>query len=442
MRGSGGGRITALGGQTKVSKESIKVAWEAASQLQAEFDLPRNFAKRYDVTVLDTRLAVKKDGPSAGLAYLTGIVAAFRGTAPRPDLAMTGEITILGKVLAVGGIEEKVRAAAEAGYATVLIPAENRDDVASLPGPLRQAIEIIQVATVQEALPVIFAAPRRSKPEPPPKPEPAVPIATIIPTATLIEPSAPPLAPAKLSEKAAEPPAEPSLDDRIRDLLQKDPGAYIFADIAAKLAVPLSTATRAGKQLAEAGILQSAKRGRSTVYYLAALNPRPDYDLFAPVEAVKLVVLEPEARQLASTHLASSYLVFAQGEEIVTGRLAYLPLYKVRFSATVSEGWIFKHDVENRARQPLFQRRNRRAAQLHQHRFRLHRRRPEQPNRCRRSRQSRNLRAPRPRRPADGRSRDAGPGRAKGDRVELPFSRNSSSPCSAFRSTSSQSGAS
>ncbi len=163
VRGGGTGRITALGGQTKVSKESIKVAWEAASQLQVELDLPRNCAKRYDVTVLDTRLAVKKDGPSAGLAYLTGIVAAFRGTAPRPDVAMTGEITILGKVLAVGGIEEKVRAAYDAGYATVIVPAENKGDIALLPADLRQAVEIVPVASVQEALPVIFAPPRRAR---------------------------------------------------------------------------------------------------------------------------------------------------------------------------------------------------------------------------------------------------------------------------------------
>jgi DNA-binding transcriptional ArsR family regulator len=343
VRGGGSGKITALGGQTKVSKESIKVAWEAASQLQAELDLPRNFARRYDVTVLDTRLAVKKDGPSAGLAYLAGIVAAFRGTAPRADLAMTGEITILGKVLAVGGIEEKVRAAYAAGYATVLIPGENRSDAAQLPADLRQAIEIVPVASVQEALPVIFAAPRRSKPEPPAKPLTTVPTATLIPTATLLAPGdgPPPAA------TVAEPAAAPGVEERIRDLLQREPGAYTFAEIAEKLAVSPSTVTRVGKQLAESGVLKSVKRGRATAYYLASLNLRPEYGLFGQVEAVKLTVLEPEARQLAGKQLASSYLVFAR-EEIVSNRLAYLPLYKVRFSAMVSEGWVFKHDVEKR----------------------------------------------------------------------------------------------
>jgi hypothetical protein len=337
VRGGGTGRITALGGQTKVSKESIKVAWEAASQLQVELDLPRNCARRYDVTVLDTRIAVKKDGPSAGLAYLTGIIAAFRGTAPRPDVAMTGEITILGKVLAVGGIEEKVRAAYEAGYATVIVPAENKGDVAVLPADLRQAIEVVPVAAVQEALPVIFAAPRRAKPQPPQKPP------TAIPTAILISPGAsatPP--PATVAREPAQ-----SLDVRVRELFQQTPAAFTFAEAAEKLGASQNTVSRIGKQLADSGVLQSAKRGRSTIYFHAAHRFRPEYGMFGPVEAVELAVREPEARQSAGKHLASSYVFFAK-EEIVSGRLAYLPLYKVRFSAKVQEGWFFKHDVEKR----------------------------------------------------------------------------------------------
>src|SRR5207302_1100172 len=78
IKGGGTGKVTALGGQTKVSKESIKVAWEAASQLQVELDLPRNFARRYDVTVLDTRLVIKKDAADAGRVYFTQGGAAHR----------------------------------------------------------------------------------------------------------------------------------------------------------------------------------------------------------------------------------------------------------------------------------------------------------------------------------------------------------------------------
>jgi hypothetical protein len=332
----GTGRITALGGQSKVSKESIKVAWEAASQLQVELDLPRNCARRYDVTVLDTRLAVKKDGPSAGLAYLAGIVAAFRGHPPRPDVAMTGEITILGKVLAVGGIEEKVRAAYEAGYATVLVPAENKGDVAVLPGELKQALEIVPVATVQEALPVIFAAPRRSRLEPP----------------TKVFAAAPAIAAAAVAEEPAAP-AEPKIDKaeelegRVRDLLLYEATAFTCAEIAEKLGSSLPAATKAVKQLEQAGTFKSAKRGRQTIFFHAEHPLRPEYDLFGPVEVVQLAILEPEARRRAEGQLASSYLIFAR-EEIVSHRLCYLPLYKVKFAVKVTEGWIFTQEVEKR----------------------------------------------------------------------------------------------
>lgn len=328
----GTGRVTALGGQSKVSKESIKVAWEAASQLQVELDLPRNCARRYDVTVLDTRLAVKKDGPSAGLAYLAGIVAAFRGSPPRPDVAMTGEITILGKVLAVGGIEEKVRAAYDTGYATVLVPAENRGDVAVLPGELKQAIEVVPVGTVQEALPVIFAAPRRAHLEPP---------KLLLPPAPEVEEEEPAVPADAKIDKAAE------LEGRVRDLLEHDATAFTGAEVAERLGSTTAAATKALKALEQAGTLKGGKRGRATIYFHAAHPLRPEYDLYGPVEAVQLAVLEPEARRQAEKQLASSYVFFA-AEEIVATHLAYLPLYKVKFSAKVKEGWIFTQEVEKR----------------------------------------------------------------------------------------------
>src|SRR5207249_2358960 len=145
---------------------------------------------------------------------------------------------------------------------------------------------------------------------------------------------------AVVQEKAPEPAAAPALDGRIRDLLQKV-GALMAGEIAEKLNVSDSTVSRASKPLVESGVLKSVKRGRATAYYLASLNLRPEYELYAPIEAVTLKVLEPEARHLATKQLASSFVVFAR-EEIASGRLAYLPLYKVRFSATVTEGWFFK----------------------------------------------------------------------------------------------------
>ncbi len=335
----GTGRVTALGGQSKVSKESIKVAWEAASQLQVDLDLPRNCARRYDVTVLDTRMAVRKDGPSAGLAYLAGIVAAFRGQAPRPDVAMTGEITMLGKVLAVGGIEEKVRAAYGAGYATVLVPAENRGDVAVLPSELKQAVEIIAVATVQEALPVIFAAPRRPRPEPPLRPAPAVEVEEESP-----EPDEEEKVDEKNDEKVNK---SKELESRAVQLLEREPVAFTCTELAERLDASPAAVTRAVKSLEQAGTAKSAKRGRQTVYFHRVHGLRPEYDLYGPVEAAMLVVLEPEARRRAESQLATSLLILTR-EEILSGRLVYYPLYRLRFAAKVKEGWIFPQEVEKR----------------------------------------------------------------------------------------------
>ena len=331
----GTGRITPLGGQSRVSKESIKVAWEAASQLQSELALPHNFSKRYNMTLLDTRLAVKKDGPSAGLAYLTGIVAALRGTPPRRDLAMTGEITMLGKVLGVGGIQPKVEAAYQAGYATVLVPAENRDDVDNLPAELRQQIEIIPVASVHEALPVIFGTPHRESPEPPRKLPVAAPVPAE-PETTLDEPE---------QEPAEQ--QQPELVQRVSEMLLKEPTAFSAKEVSERLGGTQPTVTKVLKRLAEEGKAKNAKRGRESVWYDAQHALRPEYGLFGPVEAAKLVVLEPDARHRAESNLASSMLIFTR-EEVVGQRLTYFPLYKVYFAATVSEGWIFTSKVEKR----------------------------------------------------------------------------------------------
>jgi hypothetical protein len=328
----GTGRVTAFGGQSRVSKESIKVAWEAASQLQVELDLPRNCARRYDITVLDMRLAVKKDGPSAGLAYFAGIVAAFRGQIPRPDVAMTGEVSIFGKVLAVGGIEEKVRAAYAAGYATVLVPAENRGDVAVLPAELKQAVEVIPVATVQEALPVLFSAPRRPRPEPRRQPLPAQ-------KQDEEKPPAPDDEDGGKIDKAQE------LEQRVCELMQREPAAFTCGELAERLEAGEGAVKRALKTLEEAGTVKSAKRGRQTIYFHHAFPLRPEYDLYGPVEAAKLVVLEPEARRRAERQLAALMFIFTR-EEIVSSRLVYYPLYRVGFAAKIKEGWILPREVE------------------------------------------------------------------------------------------------
>lgn len=336
----GTGKITTLGNMDSVSRESFKVAWQAATQLQAELGLPHRLDKRYDVTVLGTRLAVRKGGPSAGLAFLSGIVAAFCGTPPRPDIAMTGEISMLGKVTAVGGIEPKVKAAYEAGYATVLVPKENEGDVANLPADLRRAVEVIPVATVQEALPVIFATPRRSRPAPPRKilPDPKPPVAIPV--------ESPPVA-IPVGVPSSDLHELPEVDREVLDLLYREIAVLTGAEIADLLDKSAATVTKALKRLEEANRVKSIKRGRALAYYHAEHALRPEYGLMGPVEAVKLAIFEPEARKRAEGQLATSMFIF-RSEEIASQRLVYLPLYKVRFSAKVKEGWVFTREVEKR----------------------------------------------------------------------------------------------
>jgi hypothetical protein len=340
----GTGKITALGGQTRMAKESLKVAWEAANGLQAELKLPTQFVRRYDITVLDTRLAVQKDGPSAGLAYFIGILAALTEKTPRHDVAMTGEVTILGKVLAVGGIAEKIEAAYLAGYATVIVPEENKGDVAVLSSHIKSAIEIITISNVSEAIDVIFAAPKRQQLQPPSVPPPtpdANPNAQIDPDADAESDidSEQPLVSGHKGD------AQTSPAELVLELLRKEPIALDYEEISDRLGLTRNATTEALRQLVDNKQVCRAQKSRKAIFYYAEHPMLPQYDLFGPVEAVRLVFFEPDARKRASEYLARS-MFFIQREEITHTSLIYRPLYKIHFSASVSEGWLFKRTVE------------------------------------------------------------------------------------------------
>lgn len=96
--------------------------------------------------------ATPKDGPSAGVAMAVSMVSVLTGVPVRKDLAMTGEITLRGRVLAIGGLKEKLLAALRSGIKTVLIPEENVKDLADIPDNVKSALEIIPVATVDQVL--------------------------------------------------------------------------------------------------------------------------------------------------------------------------------------------------------------------------------------------------------------------------------------------------
>ena len=148
----GTGRIVALGNIRKVMKESIEAANQYVRAEHDELGLPVDWHQNYDVAILAVFMAIPKEGPSAGVTILTGLVSALTKRPVRNDLAMTGEISIKGKVLGVGGIQEKVRAAYEAGIKEVILPEDNMREAQSLPDYILEAVTLTPVQTVSEVL--------------------------------------------------------------------------------------------------------------------------------------------------------------------------------------------------------------------------------------------------------------------------------------------------
>jgi ATP-dependent Lon protease len=114
--------------------------------------LPNDWQNNYDIAVLATMMGIPKEGPSAGISITTGIVSALTGRPVRNDIAMTGEITIMGKVLAIGGVLPKLQAAIDAGCAEVIMPKENERDVQMTPDYVRNKIRVRFVSSIEEVL--------------------------------------------------------------------------------------------------------------------------------------------------------------------------------------------------------------------------------------------------------------------------------------------------
>ncbi len=129
----GSGRIVPLGSIQKVMRESIEAAAQYIRAKHEDLGISAEWRKNYDVAVLATFMGVPKEGPSAGITIVTGIVSALKKIPVRNDIAMTGEITIMRKVLPVGGIQQKIRAAYDAGVKEVLLPTDNLKEAEGLP---------------------------------------------------------------------------------------------------------------------------------------------------------------------------------------------------------------------------------------------------------------------------------------------------------------------
>jgi ATP-dependent Lon protease len=153
----GTGRIVPLGSIQSVMRESIEAATQYIRARAGELGITTDWRQGLDVAVLAAFMGQPKEGPSAGLAVATGIVSALTGRRVRNDLAMTGEITIMGKVLPVGGVQQKLRAAFDAGVKEVLIPLDNLREVEGLSPSIREKIKVTPVQSIQEALAVALS---------------------------------------------------------------------------------------------------------------------------------------------------------------------------------------------------------------------------------------------------------------------------------------------
>ena len=148
----GHGRIVPLGSIQRVMRESIEAAAQYIRAYSNDLGIAPDWHENFDIAVLATMMAVPKEGPSAGITIVTGIVSALKNIPVRHDIAMSGEITIMGKVLAIGGVQPKLMAAIDSGVKLVILPAENEKDVNNLPDYIRGKIEVKYVQTIQEVL--------------------------------------------------------------------------------------------------------------------------------------------------------------------------------------------------------------------------------------------------------------------------------------------------
>ena len=155
MRGTG--KLTLTGKLGDVMQESAQAAFTYVRSRSDEFGLPENFYKDMDVHVHVPEGAIQKDGPSAGIAIATSIASALTKREVRGDLAMTGEITLRGRVLPIGGLKEKILAAHRANLKVVIIPKDNEKDLVDIPPNVLKAVEIVLVENVDDVLQVALA---------------------------------------------------------------------------------------------------------------------------------------------------------------------------------------------------------------------------------------------------------------------------------------------
>ncbi len=148
----GKGEIRTTGKLGEVMNESVQAAFSFVKARAPHYGINPSLIQRKNIHIHLPEGAVPKDGPSAGIGMVTSIVSTLSGVPVRPDVAMTGEVTLRGRVLPIGGLKEKLLAALRGGIKIVLIPEENRKDLAEIPENVKQGLEIIPVSHVDEVL--------------------------------------------------------------------------------------------------------------------------------------------------------------------------------------------------------------------------------------------------------------------------------------------------
>jgi len=148
----GKGQVKTTGKLGEVMQESVQAAWSFLRARAPVYGVKPSIFGKKDIHIHLPEGAVPKDGPSAGIGMVTAMVSTLTGLAVRRDVAMTGEVTLRGRVLPIGGLKEKLLAALRGGIATVLIPKENEKDLADIPANILEGLEIVPVGHVDEVL--------------------------------------------------------------------------------------------------------------------------------------------------------------------------------------------------------------------------------------------------------------------------------------------------
>jgi ATP-dependent Lon protease len=162
---AGKGELVLTGQLGDVMKESARAAWSYARSHAVDLGIDEELFQNRDAHVHVPAGAIPKDGPSAGVTMATALVSALSGRAVRHDLAMTGEMTLAGRVLPIGGVKEKVLGAARAGIRKILLPQANLPDLEDLPEEVRERLDISAVERLGDLLSRALADPPPSAPE-------------------------------------------------------------------------------------------------------------------------------------------------------------------------------------------------------------------------------------------------------------------------------------